>query len=70
MYKVFKEEYHIDLVSRCNGYNEAQQKRKDELSIIKYAEKFNHIENLYKVAGKLYETDIKKVLKDIWNTVK
>ncbi|MBU5677745.1 antA/AntB antirepressor family protein [Alkaliphilus sp. MSJ-5] len=62
LYRVFKETYSVDLKARCEGYNLKQKKKKDQLSVIKYAEKFGHLDNLYKVALKLYETDIKEIL--------
>ena len=65
MYQCFKEMFHIDLGARCEGYNMKQQKKKDRLSIIKYAEKFNHMDNLYKVACKLYETEVNDLLDEL-----
>lgn len=65
MYKCFREMFHIDLSARCEGYNMKQQKKKDRLSIIKYAEKFNHMDNLYKVACKLYETEVNALLDEL-----
>lgn len=62
LYDRFKEVYSIDLKARCEGHNLKQAKDKDKLSIVKYAEKFGHLDNLYKVALKLYETDIKEIL--------
>lgn len=37
LYKCFRENYHIDLEARCEGYNLKQIKKKDRLSVIKYA---------------------------------
>ena len=48
------------------GYNAAQIKRKDECkSILDYADKFGHIDDLYKIALKLYETDIEEIIENI-----
>lgn len=65
LYERFREVYSIDLKARCEGYNLKQAKQKDKLSTIKYAEKFGHIDNLYKIALKLYETDINEILKHL-----
>lgn len=65
LYERFKEVYSIDLKARCEGYNLKQEKKKDKLSTIKYAEKFGHLDNLYRVAVKLYETDVKEILEQL-----
>lgn len=65
LYERFKEVYSIDLKARCEGHNMKQEKKKDKLSVIKYAEKFGHLDNLYKVAVKLYETDVKEILEQL-----
>lgn len=65
LYDRFREVYSIDLKARCEGYNLKQKQKKDQLSVIKYAERFGHIENLYKIAIKLYETDIDEILKHL-----
>lgn len=65
LYQAYREKYGIDLEARSDGYNEKQVLRKHKLSTVKYAEKFGHIENLYKVAVRLYESDINKVLDEL-----
>lgn len=65
LYQRFREVYSIDLKARCEGHNLKQKLKKDHLSTIKYAEKFGHIENLYKIAIKLYETDVNEILKHL-----
>lgn len=67
LYARFQEVYSIDLKARCEGYNLKQEKKKDRLSVIKYAEQFGHLDNLYKIALKLYETDINEILKQLKN---
>ncbi len=62
LYKVFKETFHVDLKVRSNRYNETQNKKKDQLNPIAYAEKFNFIDDLYLVACKLFETDMLELL--------
>ena len=39
LYKCFRENEHVDLEARCEGYNLKQTKKKDRLTTIKYAEK-------------------------------
>ena len=65
LYDRFREVYSTDLKGRCEGYNLKQTKKKDRLSIIKYAEKFGYLDNLYKIALKLYETDINEILESL-----
>lgn len=65
LYDRFKEVYSIDLPARRKGYNLKQEKKKDQLSIIQYAENFGYIDDLYKVAVKLYATDIDAILKNL-----
>lgn len=65
LYKCFRENFHIDLEARCEGYNMKQVKKKDKLSTIKYAEQFGHIDNLYFCCTKLYEAEIDEVLNQI-----
>ena len=65
LYKCFKETFHIDLEKRCDGYNLKQPKKKDKLTVIKYAEQFNHIDDLYTCCVKLYEAEIDEVLDQI-----
>ncbi len=65
LYDRFREVYSVDLKARCEGYNLKQTKQKDKLSTIKYAEKFGYIDDLYKIALKLYETDINEILKHL-----
>lgn len=65
LYKCFKENFHIDLEARCDGYNQKQPRKKDHLSVIKYAEKFGYIDDLYSCCTKLYEAEIDEVLDEI-----
>lgn len=68
LYKAFREAYSVDLKARCEGHNLRQTKKKDQLSVIKYAEVFGHIDNLYLVASKLYETDVEDILEHLKKT--
>lgn len=65
LYKCFKENFHIDLNARCEGYNKKQQKKKDKLTTIGYAEKFGYIDDLYSCCTKLFEAEIDEVLDQI-----
>lgn len=65
LYKCFRETYHIDLETRCEGYNLKQIKKKDNLSIIAYAEKFGFIDDLYSCCVKLYETEVKEIIEEL-----
>lgn len=65
LYKCFRENFHIDLEARCEGYNAKQIKKKDQLSVIKYAEKFGYIDDLYSCCSKLFEAEIDEVLDQI-----
>ena len=65
IYHAFKNTHHIDLPLRRKGYNAKQTKKKDQLSIIAYAEKFGHIDSMYQVCCKLYETEVKALLKEL-----
>lgn len=65
LYKAFTEAYGINLKARCEGYNLKQFKKKDKLSVVKYAEKFGYLDDLYAVAVKLYETEINEILDKI-----
>ena len=56
---------HIDLEARCSGYNLKQTKKSDKLSVIKYAEKFGFIDDLYSCCAKLYETEVNEVINSL-----
>ncbi len=65
LYRCFRETNHIDLEVRCKGYNSKQDKKKDELSVIKYAEQFGHIDDLYSCCVKLYESEVKAIIEQL-----
>ena len=65
LYKCFRENFHIDLEIKCENYNAKQTKKKDQLSIVKYAEQFGYIDNLYSCCAKLFESEIDEVLDQI-----
>lgn len=65
LYKCFKECFHIDLEKRQKNYNNKQERKKDCLTTIKYAEKFGYIDNLYSCCVKMYETEVRQILKEL-----
>ena len=66
LYRVFRETYHVDLKARKEGHNLKQIKAKDKFkSTIEYAVAFDFIDDLYKIALKLYETDMNEIIDSI-----
>ena len=66
LYRVFRETYHIDLKARKEGYNLKQTRPKDRYkSVLEYAVGFDFIDDLYKIALKLYETDMTEIIEQI-----
>ena len=65
LYNCFRETYHIDLPIRKDSYNIGKSKKEQCSSIIDYAEKFGHIDNLYKCCVSLYESETNEVLQQI-----
>ena len=65
LYNCFRETCHIDLPIRRDSYNIGKSKKEQCSSIIDYAEKFGHIDNLYKCCASLYESETNEVLQQI-----
>ena len=65
LYNCFRETYHIDLPLRKDSCNIGKAKKDQCSSIIDYAEKFGHIDNLYKCCVSLYESETNDVLQQI-----
>lgn len=65
LYKCFRENFHTDLMRKCENYNEKQEKKKDRLTTIRYAEKFDYIDDLYSCCVKLYETEVQEILEEL-----
>ena len=66
LYIVFRETYGIDLKARRKGYDLKQIKSGDKCkSVLDYAVKFGHLDNLYNIALKLYETDMDEIIQNI-----
>lgn len=67
LYKVFKETHHIDLKTRMESYNKINKPKMK--SVLDYAENFGHIDKLYKIACKLYESDMNELLENIKDVI-
>ena len=68
LYKQFEMKYHIDLKRRFNTYNENNKpKLKNKLDYIDKV--LNKIPELYEIACKLYENDIKELVKEMYGIV-
>lgn len=65
LYKCFRENFHTDLKMKCENYNEKQIKKKEQLTTIRYAEKFGYIDDLYTCCVKLYESEVREILKEL-----
>ncbi len=65
LYKCFRENFHVDLIRQSENYNEKQLKKKDRLTIIRYAEKFGFIDDLYTCCVKLYESEVREILDEL-----
>lgn len=66
LYKVYEETYHVNLKARREGFDKKQILKKDRCkSVLEYALNFGHIDNLYNIALKLYETDMNEIIKNI-----
>lgn len=64
LYRVFKETEHIDIKVRYESYLKIYKKGMTKVtSKLDYAEKFGHLDKLYKIALKLYEEDMKELLR-------
>ena len=68
LYKQFEMKYHIDLKRRFNTYNENNKpKLKNKLDYIDKV--LNKIPELYEIACKLYENDVKELVKEMYGVV-
>lgn len=69
LYNTYKEKYHIDLKVRFKNYN-AKNKPKIK-SVMEYADKkLGAINDLYGLACKLFESDIDKLVQEMYNIAK
>ena len=68
LYKQFEMKYHINLKRRFNTYNENNKpKLKNKLDYIDKV--LNKIPELYEIACKLYENDVKELVKEMYGIV-
>ena len=66
LYKQFEMKYHIDLGARLINYNKSNKpKLKNKVDYIDKV--MNKIPELYEIAAKLYENDVKKLARDIYS---
>lgn len=70
LYRVFKETEHIDIKVRYESYLKIYKKGMTKVtSKLDYTEKFGHLDKLYKIALKLYEEDMKELLRNFREVV-
>ena len=70
LYQTYKDTYHVDIKKRYNNYN---SKNKDVKAAIKYKSmldfadrQLDAIENLFNIACKLFESDIDKLVNELY----
>lgn len=68
LYREFENKYHIDLQKRLDNYNEENKpKCRNKLD---YIDRVMHkIPELYEIAAKLFENDVKALVKEMYETV-
>ena len=68
LYKEFKDKYHIDLKKRHDNYNSKHTPKYK--SVLAYADKeLNCIDKLYEVACKLFESDVKELIEEMFGVI-
>lgn len=66
LYRQFEDKYHINVKKRLERYNEEHKpKLKNKLDYIDKV--LNKIPEIYEIACKLYENDVEKLVKEIYN---
>lgn len=69
LYREFENKYHIDLQHRFNTYNKIHKpKCKGKLDYIDKV--MNKVPELYEIAAKLYENDVKALVEEMYGTIK
>ena len=69
LYKTYKEMYHIDIKLRYDNYNKKNEKKFK--SVLDFADKkLGAINELYGIACKLYESDIEKLIQEMYGVIK
>lgn len=68
LYKEFEQKYHMNLDYRYKKYNkENSPKMKSKLDYIDKVE--NKLDELYEIATKLYESDVNKLIKEMYGVI-
>lgn len=68
LYKEFEQKYHMNLDYRYKKYNkENSPKMKSKLDYIDKVE--NKLNELYEIAAKLYESDVNKLIKEMYGVI-
>lgn len=66
LYQAYKDAYHIDLKIRFKNYNDKNSPKYK--SVLEYADKkLGAIKELYKIACKLFESDVDKLVNEMYN---
>lgn len=67
IYKVFQETHHVNLKARKEGYNKTHSPKIK--STLQYAVNTGHLDALYDIAMKLYETDMNEIIASLHQCV-
>jgi regulator of replication initiation timing len=68
LYKTYKETYHIDIKLRCENYKKKTGNK--SMSVLEFADKnLGAIDELYGIAAKLFESDVKKLVQELYDVV-
>ena len=65
IYRVFKEQYHIDLKARMNNYNKTVRPKNRFKSVLKYALANDYGKDLLKVVTRLYPESVRVIMDGI-----
>ena len=65
VYRVFKEQYHIDLKARMNNYNKTVRPKNRFKSVLSYAIANDYGKNLLKVVTRLYPESVRVIMDGI-----
>ena len=65
IYRVFKEQYHIDLKARMNNYNKTVRPKNRFKSVLSYAIANDHGKDLLKVVTRVYPENVRVVMDGI-----
>lgn len=65
IYRVFKEQYHIDLKARMNNYNKTVRPKNRFKSVLSYAIANDYGKDLLKVVTRLYPESVRVIMDGI-----